>query len=120
MTYECKGATRDAYLRSTWSKAVKSKVRDAIGGAEFQRQKVLTNAAGNWSKEFLRTTAAGLAQVRQAACTRVKCDLFDNKRWGWECMLQLQEIEDMKTPATTTWAEEFLLRAGESREFLGS
>ena len=77
MTYECKGATRDAYLirvRSAWSKAVKSKVRDAIGGAEFQRQKVLTNAAGNWSKEFLRTTAAGLAQVWQAACTGVKRD----------------------------------------------
>ena len=37
-----------------WSKAV----RDAMlkGGAEFQRQKVLNRAAGNWTKEFLRTT----------------------------------------------------------------
>ena len=66
---------------------------------------------------------AGLAQVRQAACTGVKCDLadlMDNKRWGWECVLRLQEVEDRKTPAVTTWTAEFLLRAGESREFLGS
>jgi hypothetical protein len=56
---------------------------------EFQRQKVLTKAAGNWSKEFLRTSDVGLAQVRQPACTGVKCDLMDNKRRGWECMLQL-------------------------------
>jgi hypothetical protein len=35
-------------------------------------------------------------------------------------MHQLQEIEDRKTPAATTWAAEFLLRAGESREFSGS
>jgi hypothetical protein len=34
-------------------------------------------------------------------------------------MLQLQEVEDRKTPAATTWAAEFLLRKGESREFLG-
>ena len=26
------------------------------GEAEFQRQKVLNRAAGNWNKEFLRTT----------------------------------------------------------------
>jgi hypothetical protein len=38
----------------TWSKAV----RDAMlkGGAEFERQKALNRAAGNWSKVFLRTT----------------------------------------------------------------
>jgi len=35
-------------------------------------------------------------------------------------MLQLQEAEDRKTPVATTQATEFLLRAGESREFLGS
>ena len=34
-------------------------------------------------------------------------------------MLQLQEVEDRKTPAATTWAAEFLLREGESREFFG-
>jgi hypothetical protein len=35
-------------------------------------------------------------------------------------MLQLQEVEDRKTPAATTWAAEFLLREGGSRKFLGS
>jgi hypothetical protein len=34
-------------------------------------------------------------------------------------MLQLQEVENRKTPAATTWAAEFLLREGESRELLG-
>jgi hypothetical protein len=34
-------------------------------------------------------------------------------------MLQLQEGEDRKTLAATTWAAEFLLREGDSREFLG-
>jgi hypothetical protein len=72
------------------------------GGAEFQRQKVLNRAAGNWSKEFLRTTDIGSARIRQAACTGIKCDLMDSTRWGWECMLQLQEVEDRKTPAATT------------------
>jgi hypothetical protein len=35
-------------------------------------------------------------------------------------MLQLQETDSWKKPATTTWLAEFLLREGESREFLGS
>ena len=35
-------------------------------------------------------------------------------------MFQLQETDSWKKPATTTWAAEFLLREGESREFLGS
>ncbi len=43
-------------------------------------------------------------------------------------MLQLQAAEDRKTPAATTWAAEFavikhtqfVLKAVESREFLGS
>jgi len=34
-------------------------------------------------------------------------------------MLQLQEAEDRQAPAATTWAAEFLLRVGESMEFLG-
>jgi hypothetical protein len=46
------------------------------GGAEFQRQKVLNRAAGNWNKEFLRTTDKGVARIRQVACTGVKCDLW--------------------------------------------
>ena len=68
---------------TAWSKAV----RDANlkGGAEFQRQKVLNRAAGNWSKEFLRTTDIGSARIRQVACTGVKCDLMDITRWGWVC-----------------------------------
>ena len=35
-------------------------------------------------------------------------------------MLQLQEAENWKKTAATTWAAEFLLREGESRECLGS
>jgi hypothetical protein len=88
------------------------------GGTEFQRQKALNRAASNWNKEFLRTTDTGVARIRQVACTGVTCDRMDSKCWGWECMLQLQEAEDRKTPAATTWAAKYLLRAGESREFL--
>jgi hypothetical protein len=96
--------------------------RDAMfkGGAEFQSQtKILNQVAGNWSKEFLRATDIGSARIRQVACTGIKCDLMDSTRWGWECVLQLQEVEDRKPPAATTWAAEFLLREEESREFLG-
>jgi hypothetical protein len=57
---------------STWSKTVRRAVLK--GGAEFQRQKVLNRAAGNWNKEFLRTTDKG-------ACTGVTCGLMDSKRW---------------------------------------
>jgi hypothetical protein len=85
------------------------------GGAEFQRQKVLNRAAGKWNKEFLRTTDTGVARIRQVACTGVKCDLMDSTRWGWECMLQLQEAEDRKAPGATTRAVEFLLRVGGNR-----
>ena len=46
-------------------------------------------------------------------------DLMDSTRWGWSRMLQLQEMDNWGKPATTTWAAEFLLRDGESREFLG-
>jgi hypothetical protein len=37
---------------SRWSKAVRNAMLK--GGAEFQRQKALNRAAGNWSKEFLQ------------------------------------------------------------------
>jgi hypothetical protein len=40
------------------------------------------------------------------------------QRWGWECMLHLQETENRQSPGATTWAAEFLVREGESREFL--
>jgi hypothetical protein len=45
---------------------------------------------------------------------------MDSTRWGWRCMLQLQEADNWKNPAATIWAAEFFLREGESREFLGS
>ena len=87
-----------------WSKAVRKAMLK--GGAELQRQKVLNRSAGNWNKEFLHTTDKGMARIRQVACTGVHATM-DSKHWGWECMLQLQEAEDRKTPAATTWAAEF-------------
>jgi hypothetical protein len=44
---------------------------------------------------------------------------MDSALSGWECMLQLQEVEDRKTPAATPWAAKFLIREVDSREFLG-
>ena len=38
---------------------------------------------------------------------------------GVGCMLQLQETENRQSPGATTWAAEFLVSEGESREFLG-
>ena len=63
---------------STWSKAVRRAMLK--GGAEFQRQKALNRAAGNWDKEFIRTTDTGVALIRQVACTGVKCNLMDRTR----------------------------------------
>jgi hypothetical protein len=85
-----------------------------------QIKDIIIRAAGKLEQRVLHTTNTGLARVRQAACTGAKCDSVDRKRWGWEFMLQHQEAEDRKTPAATTWAAEILLRAKESREFLGS
>jgi hypothetical protein len=45
---------------------------------------------------------------------------MDAEGWGRRCMLQLQEAENWNKPAATTWAAEFLLWEGESRECLGS
>ena len=45
--------------------------------------------------------------------------MMDIKRWGWECMIQLQEAENRQSPGATTWAADFLNRDGESRKFLG-
>ncbi len=98
---------------STWSQAVRNAVRKV--GAEFQRQKVLIKAAAKRSKQHLRIPDAGLTQILQAAC-----NFMDQTGWGWDCMLQPQDFEDREFPAATTWAADFLLREGESREFLGS
>jgi hypothetical protein len=101
---------------------VKSGPKTAMlqGGAEFQRQRALTKAAGsNWSKEFLRTTDKGWGLVQQTAGAGVTSDLMDSKRWGWECMIQLQEAENRQSPGATTWAADFLNRDGENRKNLG-
>ena len=73
-TWQDKGVNRV----STWSKAVRRAMLK--GGAEFQRQKALNRAAGNWDKEFIRTTDTGVALIRQVACTGVKCNLMDRTR----------------------------------------
>ena len=90
------------------------------GGAEYQVQEAMNRAVANWGKTFLRDTKAGLRNISQAASMGVQGDLMSNERWGRECMLQLQEDENWNKPTATTWAAEFLLRGGESREILGA
>ena len=90
------------------------------GGAEYQVQEATNHAVTNWRKTFLRDTNAGLHSISHAASKGAQGDLMSNERWGRECMLQLQEDENWNKPTTTTWAAEFLLREGESRELLGS
>ena len=84
------------------------------GGAEFLRQRAVTKAAGKWNKQYLRDTDVGVHQLKQTAM-----EVLDTVEWNWQCMTQLQEAEDRTSPAATTWAAEFLLRPGESRETLG-
>ncbi len=97
-------------------------VRSALltGGAEYRMQRALNRAVDNWIKIFMRSTDSGLQRIKQATNTGTQSDLVDSTRWGWRCMVQLQETDTWKKPATTTWAAEFLLREGESREFLAS
>jgi hypothetical protein len=90
------------------------------GEAEFQRQKALNRAASNWSRASLRSTDIELHRIGQAASTGAQSDSMDSTGWGWRCMLRLQEADNWKKPAATTWAAEFLLREGENREILGS
>jgi hypothetical protein len=117
MTYEWSDSN-GVKQTTAWSKAVrKAMVR---GGAEYQVQEAMNHAVTNWCKTFLRDTNAGLRSISQAASMGVQGDLMSNERWGRECMLQLQEDENWNKPTTTTWAAEFLLREGESRELLGS
>ncbi len=80
---------------------------------------VLTKVAGNWNKEFLRTTDKGWWRVQQPAGVGVTSDLMDTKRWGWESMIQIQEVENRQSPGVTTWTGDFLNRDGERQEFLG-
>jgi hypothetical protein len=61
------------------------------GGAEFQSQKVLTKAAGKMgakSSYVLRTQ--GWHKSGRQHALEYSAKLMDIKRWGWECMLQLQ------------------------------
>ena len=90
------------------------------GGAEHQVQRVLDRAGSNWNKNFLISAEDGRQSIRQSASEGVQSDLMGAKDWGRRCMLQLQEAENWNKPAATTWAAEFLLREGESRECLGS
>jgi len=117
MTYEWSDSN-GVKQTTAWSKAVrKAMVR---GGAEYQVQEATNHAVTNWRKTFLRDTNAGLHSISHAASKGAQGDLMSNERWGRECMLQLQEDENWNKPTTTTWAAEFLLREGESRELLGS
>jgi ribonuclease HI len=117
MTYEWNDNDGVKHV-TAWSKAVRNaKLR---GGAEFQRQKALNQAKNNWNKAFLCSTDIGLHKIGQAASTGAQSDLMVSTRWGWSCMLQLQEADNWENPAATIWAAEFLLRDGESRKFLGS
>ena len=83
-------------------------------------QRVLDRAGSNWNKNFLLSAEAGRQSIRQSASEGVQSDLMGAKDWGRRCMTQLQEVENWSKPAATTWAAEFLLREGESRECLGS
>jgi len=117
MTYEWED--RDGVQHVTaWSKAVRNAM--IRGGAEYQRQRVLDRAGTNWNKNFLISANVGRRSIRQSASAGVQSDLMDTEWWGRRCMLQLQEAENWNKPAATTWAAEFLLREGESRECLGS
>jgi hypothetical protein len=115
MTYEWNDNDGVKHV-TAWSKAVRNAM--LRGGAEFQRQKALNRAATNWNRAFLRTTDIGLHRIEQAASTGAQSDLMDSTRSEWRCMLQLQEADTWEKPAATTWAAEFLLKEGESREFL--
>ena len=117
MTYEWRDNDGVKHV-TAWSKAVRSAM--IRGGAEHQRQRALNQAADNWNKTFMLSTDSGLQRIKQATNTGAQSDQMDNTRWGWRCMLQLQETDIWKERATTTWAAEFLLRKVESREFLGS
>jgi hypothetical protein len=92
---------------TAWSKAVRNAM--LRGGAEFQRQKALNRPANNWNRAFLRSTDIGLHRIGQVTSTGAQSDLMDSTRCGWRCMLQLQEADNWKNPAATTWAAEFLL-----------
>ena len=87
------------------------------GGAEYQMQRALNRAVDNWIKIFMSSTDSGLQRIKQAASTGAQSDLMDNTRWGWRCMLQLQEADNWKKPAATTWQLSFYLVRAKSENF---
>jgi hypothetical protein len=100
MTYEWQDNDGVKHV-TTWTKAVRNAM--IRGGAEFHRQKALTQAENNW-KSSMGSTDIGLHRIGQAASTGAQSDLMDSTRWGWSCLLQLQEMDNWGKPATTTWA----------------
>ena len=116
MTYEWRDNDGVNHV-TAWAKTVRNSM--IRGGAEFQRQKTLNQVKNNW-KSFLGSTDIGLHTIGQAASTGAQSDLIDSMRWGWSCILQLQEEDNWEKSGATTWAAEFLLRDCESLEFLGS
>ena len=120
MTYEW--LDKEVTRTSTWSNAVRNAMRK--GAAGWHRKKILRKAAEKWSKEFCKVAetqdAQGLKVIRYTASTGPQGIIMDADKWNWKCMQQLQEDEDRRGPAATTWAAEFLLRSEESRDFLGS
>ena len=63
------------------------------GGAEFHRQKALSQAENNW-KGSMGSTDIGVHRIGQAASTGAQSDLMDSTRWGWSCMFQLQVADN--------------------------
>jgi hypothetical protein len=96
MTYEWSDSDGVKHV-TAWSEAVRNAM--LRGGAEFQRQKALNRAATNWNKAFLSSTDIGLHSIGQVASTGAQSDLMDSTRWGWRCMLQLQEADNWNKPA---------------------
>ena len=90
MTYEWQDNDGVKHV-TTWTKSVRNAMIRA-GGAEFHRQKALNQAGNNW-KGFMGSTDTGLHRIRQPASTGAQSDLMDSTRWGWSCMLQLQEMD---------------------------
>jgi hypothetical protein len=112
MTYEWSDSDGVKHV-TAWSEAVRNAM--LRGGAEFQRQKALSRAATNWNKAFLSSTDIGLHSIGQVASTGAQSDLMDSTRWGWRCMLQLQEADNWNKPADLALAFTGLIVNGMSK-----
>ena len=99
MTYEWRDNDGVKHV-TAWSKAVRNAM--LRGGAEHQMQRASNRAVDNWIKIFMSSTDSGLQRIQQTSNTGAQSDLMDSTRWGWRCMLQLQETDSWKERATTT------------------